>query len=573
MSYEKLQFDEVYAEAFVSGVGVGFETLSSQYEAYVSNFLKKPRRPAWVPFTSKYEATVLKHPYAEAWLEEDLIEQARIAFFGRCLIETAKTSLQHNEEWLKNSEKDSLVSRVGNFMQFARWVEAHPNELDPDRSYDPDVASPLRLVDWPNGKYVNCLGQSIALAAAAELTGVDYLYANELITTSAVLTQQHRTIVGELEKVSPRFFEKDSKIQTIYEFIDIIRGSEEYRRSVLRDFDTSTRTAEQLRDFHHFVLEKDQIEVEDEAGLVEIYTEYSQVDPYALTLGTAYVDTDDFIADVLEAPENIVVIDNHEAMLAAYRSLHVAIKRAKSLVKRNNEFGAGVQPSDLMAGVEDVCRELLDNEVTLPLDDLLTVDRYIANMRYLLLDAFDAIRIEAAVDKDTAEKFLNLRYGVSERTADEYMMFREFDKRVHEQIQMNEKMDIDLAREIRRIGNELPLILVMQVYADLLRFVWDVKNWGSACAALEIADPELMIGAMYLNHYASHRKDGRINVARYLVRYTVSQLIWQAAQLDGESAEDPSLEAVGQIVKSLPARQLHPRVALNLRSATTNPLH
>ena len=573
MSYEKLQFDEVYAEAFGSGVGVSFETLSSDYEAYVADFLAKPRQPAWVPFTSRYEAAVLKHPYAEAWLEEDLIEQARIAFFGRCLIETAKASLQNNEAWLKNSNKSSLVTRVGDFMQFARWVEAHPDELDPERSYDPDVASPLRLVDWPSGKYVNCLGQSIALAAAAELAGVEYLYANELVTASAVLTQQHRTVAEEVEKVSPRFFQKDSKIQTLYDYIDLIRGSEEHRRSVLRDFDASTRNTEQLRDFHHFILEKDQIEAEDEAGLVELYTEYGQVDPYALTLGTAYVDADDFIADVLEAPENIVVIDNHEGMLAAYRSLHLAVKRARSLVRRNNEFGAGMQPSDLMVGAETICRDLLDNEVSLPLDDQLTADRYIANMRYLLLDAFDAIRIEAAVDKDTAEKFLNMRYGVTKRTAEDHKAFKELDESVHREIQLYEKLNIDFAREIRRIGNELPMILVMQVYADLLRFVWDVKNWGTACAALEITEPELMIGAMYLNHYASHRKDGRINVARYLVRYTASQLIWQAAQLDGESAEDPSLEAVGQIVKSLPARQLHPRVALNLRSATNHPLY
>ncbi|MBP9738359.1 hypothetical protein KBD20_01585 [Candidatus Saccharibacteria bacterium] len=563
MSQEKSDFEVAYNEAFVSGTGFEFDPQSDDYEEFVTNFLDKPGDEPYIPFLPKYEISVLKHPYAITWQESDYREQARIAYFGRCLIETAKRSLASNPLWQTESKKDGLLYQVGDFLQFARWVEQHPEDLDPDRSANPDVASPLRFVDWPYGEHINCLGQSIALAAAAELNGTEFVYANELSVSTAVVAEQHLTLAKEVEKISPYFFEDESNTQRLLNFMDIIRGSERYK-GVLSGFNTSAiQSVDELRDFHHFILTREKEIIEDEDGFQELHITYEQLDPYALTAGVAYVDGDDIIEDILVDPENVVVIDSHDAIYEAFRDLNRAVKKAKQLITRNRKFTGGVYSEDLTAGVREICLELLDGDKYLPFDADFTPDVYLSSLERMLRASLDSLRVEAACGSELATKLLQMRYNIIEATQEE---FTQLDVETQSKIIKLEKNNTNAAAAMRNVGNELPLAMVMQVYTDMLHFVWDVKNWGTACSAMELADPELMIGAMYLNHYASHRKDGRINVARYLVRYTASQLIWQAAQLDGESAEDPSLEAVGELVARLPSRQHHPRLALNLRT-------
>jgi hypothetical protein len=84
---------------------------------------------------------------------------------------------------------------------------------------------------------------------------------------------------------------------------------------------------------------------------------------------------------------------------------------------------------------------------------------------------------------------------------------------------------------------------------------------------MEIADPEFMIGAMYMNHYATWRKDGRINVARHLSRICSSQLLWQAARQD-EKEVDERIASMGEVIQRLKPRQLHPLV--NIASGIPN---
>lgn len=574
MSQERAQFELAYNEAFFSGLGVAFDPTEPEYREFVQTFVEDhlTRPDMDTGFYSRKELGLSYHPYREAWVEQDIEELARIAYFGRKLINCARVSLESNPGWeacAKAIEGD-LDNKVAQFLQFSEWVNAHPDQVDPGRSNDPDVASPLRLATWPKGDYINCLGQSIALAAAAELDGQRYVYANELRTGDDLVYELHKTIRTEIERLYPEFFAQGGAMQEIYGFVDRILSmtgnSQESYNNLFFDSENTLSVRNRdgnLREWHHFI-----VCARDDEQLGA--TVYRQLDPYALTFGFIHADESGMIQDTTSRAEAALVIDTTDAFKELELSLHAVLKRVRELVDQNKRLsGKRITTEDLIEDSIEVCAQVLFDTTLISIDDgpegedLKRI--YKKNLKERTADALEAYRIAQATDSETAARVLDYRYGKLTCSQDEFnALMRSATDRIGER----ERGDKRLGEQMRDMCNYAPLLVYMQVYADILKYVWRIKEWGVANTAMEVAHPEFMIGAMYLNHYATHRKDGRINVARYLVRYSSSQLLWQVAQLDGESTEDPSMEAVGELVAQLPARQQHPRVTLTVQSQT-----
>ena len=81
-------------------------------------------------------------------------------------------------------------------------------------------------------------------------------------------------------------------------------------------------------------------------------------------------------------------------------------------------------------------------------------------------------------------------------------------------------------------------------------------------STIELADPDYMIGALYLNHYATWRENGIVNIARHLLQTTSSQLIWHEAVSESEALVDDRVAAVAAEIGKLGVTMIHPRVRL-----------
>lgn len=130
------------------------------------------------------------------------------------------------------------------------------------------------------------------------------------------------------------------------------------------------------------------------------------------------------------------------------------------------------------------------------------------------------------------------------------------------QFKVVEKYDSELRKYNEELLEHLPVALFTLVYKYVLMSYFNIRNTGNPNKSAEVGEADFTVGAMFLNHYANNRKYGKVNVARYLTRYSTSQLIWLAAACDGESEEDPSMHAVGEQVKQLKPSEMHPRVHL-----------
>lgn len=107
--------------------------------------------------------------------------------------------------------------------------------------------------------------------------------------------------------------------------------------------------------------------------------------------------------------------------------------------------------------------------------------------------------------------------------------------------------------------SEAVYVHAAETYSRDLNRAFRLQSTGFSNLASEFGNPQLMIGAMYLNHFATWRKDGKVNVARYLARLIPSQLLWQAAMQDGDINDD-RVNSLGEQVKSLPDDRVHPLV-------------
>jgi hypothetical protein len=561
MSREKEDFDLVYGEAFLSGTGHSPAEYDDKWSAFKEKFIADyvDRRAAFSDYTHP-ELTVFQHPYQEAWLTCDIEEIARICFFGRALIDTAKVNIANNPS-IGDLTPENIDDVVTDAFSSKDWFAAHPGvSFDPEQSKDQDVASPLRLRDWPNGEYLNCLGVSIALAAAAELAGSEYLYGNELFTAEQLIVEQHNTVVQAVERILPGFFAEDGWYHEVLKIAEEILDEDVKYRSLFFSNDKRglLRVTEAVRDHHHFVWAEKPLAEENQSMHV-------QVDPYALTYGIAYVDIDETLKRIKDGdPTAVVVTDISQEILGIYRQLHVAVRDIGQHMKQKRKIkesdGERTTLNDLLAGSEQIYRDFLNSAFESSADREKKLFALIHRVKKdALHDAFVVFRT-AMYDYEKAVKLKEWFSNLSSLTENELGEYESTLDTIEGLIEQNEKYDTEQRDKLLEIGYAIPMVMLMSFYVDVFKYVFRFRDWGIANAAAEITNPEFMIGAMYLNHYATLRKDGRVNVARYLTRFSASQLIWQAAQLDGESVEDPSMQAVGEVVKSLKPTQQHPRV-------------
>lgn len=569
MSTENL-FDVAYSEAYYSGTGRQIQDDSSSLTEFTDQYLSRPRLQysGLDKMASKNEIALFRHPFGDALIEDDLRQMARIAFLGRALLDQAKVSLEQNTRWNSCNSSVDFVNRACEVFQSFEWAKAHNFLKDDDYDTDPDSPSPLRLQDWPNGGYLNCLGISIALAAAAELEGEDYLFANELRTSDDLIQAQHFTVIDGVRRITPDFFVPGGDWDILCGYADRFLLNHGSYRGLLFSDDGKLINGrdDDLRDWHHYITVRRQF---TDTGDGYLY----QVDPYGLTADFVYVDSNGIVDDFITSghPEDALIIDSSDTYIEAYRHTHNALKKIADLVKRNREIEGRRSLEQITDGVEEVCNELLV-DLLLPNDpnepfkkDDSKFESYVRDIRKLVEEAYWYYLVEKATTREFAHKLLGL--SIAPEDEFERKKFRQLTAQADQAVTNYLKYGSD-QKQRREVANTLPLVVFTRVYVDTLKQSWHIKEFGSAHAAMELADPELMIGAMYLNHYATHRKDGRINVARHLVRLTSSQLVWQASQLDGECSDDPSQAAVGELVAQLPERQQHPRVALTVQ--TTN---
>jgi hypothetical protein len=500
------------------------------------------------------ENLLLTHPSQSEFDEEDIRTIARVRFLGRLILDTAVEQLRANPTF--NAGVPQTSADLYTSFQYLNWYENHPGFVDSiEKSHDPEVASPLRLRTWPRGEYINCLGISIALAAASEIHGLPYVYGNEIRTEDDVLTDRHHTLMHQIRRYMP-YFDDASTERTLREVIHLRRDPNELYDDILHKTPDVLLPQLGVRDFHHFII--------NEAPNDDYGEYWIQVDPFALVYDGIKLGREAAFEPFFEhGHENAVVLsDEYPIIDKFFRRFHSSLDIAKAGADRirfRYAAEAAYKSGNFMDYIEqDICdvtvkalTELYGGTFEDEFGEEQTEsDRQLArNLLYFTVIACGADVPELIRIRDEALKNARPTTFDADAVVD----------RMKECLAKLIRHDPALRAEVINRFADIPMLAVAHLYAVNLQENVQIRERGGTNTVVEIADPEFMIGAMYMNHYATWRKDGRINVARHLSRICSSQLLWQAARQD-ETAGDDRIAAMGEVIQGLKPRQLHPLV-------------
>lgn len=529
-SSEKRDFDLIYNEL---SQAIGFEY------AY-----RQPGKPANVPNIDNLDIVEHRHPYHEAWVDEDYAEIDRIRQMGRFLVEDTKRRMA---DYLPHvSEKQIGIADIYNHFRVKRWYDFHPDiQYGAD---DHDLSNsilPENIAAFPEGGYVNCLGVAIGMTAFAELAGKDYLFANELRSSDDELAANFMGQERLIKQLFPGCYDDEGLVLKALDFFDTgfeaTSTDKRYARMPITrpdSFDVSADQPSALRDYHHYLLIDSRSEGYKDNQAV------ASVDPYSLTFRQSNIAIADFedLATSTVADKTFIVSRSH-------------IDKTFRLTGAMFNEVSKLQPDSKISQLKTVVSKyFIDIGSSSAESANLWADFFISNARWACAWKFaDYLGMDQEV---SAIESLITGVGYDSRALS--AANSGIKSRLRSELKYNKALQ-DLNNNI---GRDYLVAVALQAYRYILQYNMQIYDSGLPNKSLEIGETDFTIGSMALNHYANTKKDGNINVAKYLARYSSSQLIWLAGICDGDSEEDPSLQAVGEQVKLLSPAQMHPRIHL-----------
>ena len=547
-SEEKADFDLIYAEA-TSFVGFSEDQHPSLDDLSPINLVKELE--SLLPGT--FLDSVIHHPYEDAWTESDHKEIQRIRNLGRFLIEDTKRRFVAQ----KIHEEKVDINYIFDTYHSIDWYTEHPEiSHDPEHGRSPDSVLPENIAAFPLGGYVGCLGVSIGMVALAELQGFDFLYASELRDGTTDFIQNFQGINNKISRHFPGSYDFNGFPNLSIQVFDLFDGKnrEAYAgMPVLNPLYFDEPTAKELREYHHFLL-VNKPESDKKRPLV------TQLDPYSLIFkqhdmhadelkliqhtlapGSTYIARDSMVEDTYKLLNSH--LDKMLALTKSYRGTLEAMPDQEGEITESTKKIV----AELFSTVNSDDPEQFASDLTANILERLIVAQHVALAEKMGLDT-ERSKLLDSVRKDHP----GAMYDMLDLIRNTFME--------------RGRKNSELRRFNASLREQFPITAFTLLHRYVLEYWFSIRHSGPPNKSAEIGETDFSVGTMFLNHYANTRKDGRVNVARYLARYSSSQLIWLAAMCDGESEEDPSMMAVGEQVKLLKPSQLHPRVHLVVKN-------
>jgi hypothetical protein len=577
------EFNQVYDEVFRSGTGL--DPTDPDVLAERDTYIAETEAALLEHWTSPDHDTAesihdlkadrgamvfrIQHPNTAEFGEEDAHDIARIRYLGHVIIQTATRTAPSYSPTQHGQMRRGISARD--------WYKAHKIDLTAERedpAEDPDCPSPLRLETWPNGDYVNCLGASIGVAGQETRDEKQFFYINRLRSANFASSVRTVEIFNKLlEECPDLLFELEPTIRIAgHANIELAKTlKDEFLGMFLKVSDVPIDQA-----FHHSIITLGGIQV-DPFGMV-----YGELHPYpaAKHLGE--------LLDVTDAGRsNEVILFQSDVANYSFSSAMSVLRDIKKLSMHFRETIGGNKKSDkYFETARNAFAELKEamwlhtlmyksdgSNNDIPAETWMNIARknglgdnsesnaywliYLLNMRAHFYSQEDDIHSDLLVGETINELFDPkgvFHYRETEKVMSAILMLEESMKK---DLKYNSKMQAYL----NDLGEILPYVLC---FDELFRTLRN-NPLGSSDQEMEVADPAFMVGAMYMNHYARWRKDGRVNVAKELARITPSQLIWQSAVAqDPDSLSDERVRSVGRLIAGLKHEQLNPLVRITL---------
>ncbi len=584
-----VEFDQLLQEAYSSALDEDYHCddthiheLVQEYQDAITNSEQQEEYHCEDPIA---KVEFIRPPRADEYSYEDIVNIAKVRLLGRSLIDKARNLTQTEDFYyfkdriVENNPglEDTSASIFAIYLltHSANWHEHHPeiadNEINiTDLEQDPESPSPVRVGQWPNGDYVNCLGITIAVSAACEELGLDYMFANEIKYSDGTIAERHQDIVAYLSRIAPEFFQRQEVLSTIdkIQLINDLYVEEEPAINTFFDPPKQLQGSHRRESFHHSVMAR--IDNGDE--------HWVQIDPYSLIFAATPINKEeiDKIYQQLKQPENNSSVANVsiDTLISNFYKRFAECFRYigdnRTQITEVAEQNINTNPQLLMKSLEETILsiatrgfEILDPESK----DSDILKKYISHVfEFMVIAMYEDIsgdmRVTEAVSE--AEKLYKNKqdvrdYGYEKRQKDLDDKYVELFKSAWESICQQIRYDSSAREKFYSYIEMLPLVIMTDQYSKSLVSLSSIHEQGMVDTTSEYCHPEFAIGAMYLNHYATWRKDGRVNLARYLAKLFPSQLIWQSSMQDGP-IEDKNLLAVEEIIDRLKPSQLHPLV-------------
>lgn len=578
------EFHTVYNEAFLSATGKEFKEAEHQGPlADIENeLLDKLTSP--VDLYLSHE-TRITHPNVEHFTDEDIILLARTRYLGRSIINAAKDALMHNPffaELLAAKDHHRFTAQMFStiYEGMHQWDRSYSERYQKicagttteDMSH---VASPLNLREWPNTpSYVNCLGTAINMTALAELGNRTYFFGNEIRHANHLLSERHYDFRQQITRLHPDFFENPRTLRHLSLLektrTDVPADELHTVENLLISTPRALQPTRSLRDFHHFVLVKDVPAPED--GLTAPDSIATQVDPYSLTLGLGAVNT---TFDRPLDPWEVMLRTNYTGLSRPLRSIDNSIADLRSSLPRLRKILTSINckssngQTEMFTAIERTLLRAV--QAMQDVDPDSQEDQAIKRMvRDFLFTAWRTLAADFLATHTTnpviaaqAQEIITIIHAAAasgEISEQQTVELEDLEEAIHPELLRTLQYNSIARQEFVDSIQMLPTHFIVEFYVSCHRHWFRTLEYGSENVASEFGDTDTMVGAMYLNHYATTRKDGKINIARELARVIPSQLLWYAAAQDVET--DERHVAVGEVIQSLKPHQLHPLVEI-----------
>ncbi len=536
-----------------------------QAEEYLEAWTDPTRQP--ITDKPKGRMQLIRHPMSNEFDEQDAHDMASISTLGRLILESAKKHLRNNPE-LPALTAEEAPLEIMNFLSYGQWYYHQKNIVHRERvngTVDSHSAHPNRLKNWPYGEKINCLGAAIGAAAMCEIAELPYRFCNELRTADHIINERHQQLMQTVDSIYPGILTDPQFKAAFYRFFDATIGDDDNQayRELLFNNRLKPQSGERVRDFHHFVLLRDG-------------DNWLQVDPYAMTMGWIHgaakahdhtlkgltrTDNDSAVA-LYEATDQqtllfsyferfMPALKQYSARLGAYIDDPKHYKSAKFIGALSEEICAfGVVLSEVHS-------QTIDNTAIV---DSTRTDNFRNGLTGATLETLMQLGgelPESAAQATYLKAYFSDDSSIKTTETEAHKRLDAMEAVIMQRLQQ----DGDFRQAFRTAIIRVPVMYVMVNYLDLLMRTAHPLIGGAPNTAFEAAHPDFMIGAMTMNHYATHRKDGKINIARHLARLSASQLLWQAAQQEN-CEEDPRITAMTELINQLAPKQLHPFVLL-----------
>lgn len=587
------EFETVYREAFTSATAQDIESeeVQQQYRDYAT-----PTADALVAYWSSptYDTTPLrttpldsgssvsriKPPLAGELTREDAEDIARIRFLGRSIIDAARQSLTENPR-VTNGDEDFRSSV---------WYEAHPecNYGDDDLAHDPDAASPQRLREWPTGKYVNCLGVSIAMAAESENNQTPYTYVNKLRGSRQVMASQ---FIKHMEQFYSDFESpRTRKVDELMHLVDyIVLHAAGFEDDFAEEYAVCFRSPNIMKDTRDGYMG---VDTSFHTSVLRLHdNDVAQHDPYQLVTRDAVIPNDlqtelssevtlqtGRMGDAERCNEIVLAEDGLEKQLAMRMAAMTAV--ARRATPRIEQLLNGYKSPKMMQALRNelhgVYRAMTavtrDGVAVYDMPDEKLFDYTQHTDAAKLFDLWDILwplylkfvdgeMMDDFVysSDDTALKHIFERFNLANEEREEQgnILAEAYETPLYQRI----KHDSVTRKRFNDLMLLLPRMLAAYQADQMANQLLLTQDYSDA--AMEIGDPAFQVGSRYMSHYARWRKGDIVNVAGELARINPSQLIWQAAvSAEHSPVTSDHVMALGSLVKSLRRNQLHPLVRI-----------